>query len=137
VKQIVTGAARVERGRVSVTIDLPITPDAPPAEALPTVEPGGAAAASPEPQHSRDFASVKARGKLYTFTRTQRLIVAHLWEAWENDTPFVGQRTLLSEADCSGLRLRDVFRGNPAYGELIVAGPERGGPVGTYCLAMD
>src|SRR4051812_13774505 len=70
-----------------------------------------AAVGSPAPVDDRPsatigFGSVRWRGKLYWFDDTQRLIVAHLWEAWEAGEPFVAQSTLLDVAEVRGRSVR-------------------------------
>jgi hypothetical protein len=91
-----------------------------------------------KPTATVGYGSVRWKGKLYWFTSVQqRLIVAHLWEAWENGSPFVPGRALLDQADADhAAKVRDLFRDAEAWDELIVAGPTRGGPVGTFCLAF-
>ncbi|WLD12823.1 hypothetical protein [Planctellipticum variicoloris] len=73
-----------------------------------------------EPTHSPDFASVNWFGTPYKFTPTQSACVRVLWEAWENRTPDVGQDTILVEAGSNNNRLYAVFRGNRAWGVMII-----------------
>jgi hypothetical protein len=77
-------------------------------------------------RHSKDFRSVHWFGTLYCFTEAQASIVAALWEAWANDTPDVGHRTLLAAANLNGDRLPDVFKEkgqpHPAWGTMIRSG---------------
>lgn len=84
--------------------------------------------------HSEDFASVNWFGKIYSFTRPQAEIVGALWRAWKDGNPFLAQQTLLNIADSDGMRLRDCFKGHPAWGSLIRHGPTCGGVMGTYRL---
>jgi hypothetical protein len=72
------------------------------------------------PRHSADYRSVHWFGADYTFTPTQAAVIRQLWEAWEDGTPGLGQETLLEGAGSTGDRLRDVFRGSPAWGTLVV-----------------
>jgi hypothetical protein len=104
-------------------------PDVPPAVMPPPAAAGadppptpGPAPAAPTgfPRHSADFRSVHWFGADYTFTPTQAAVVRQLWEAWEDGTPGLGQETLLEGAGSTGDRLRDVFRGSPAWGTLVV-----------------
>lgn len=83
---------------------------------------------SPEPTatHSTDYRSVNWSGTPYTFTKTQAACVKPLWEAWERGTPELDQPTVLMEADASGNRLVDIFRGHPAWRTLIVSGSTKG-----------
>jgi hypothetical protein len=101
-----------------------VTPPAAVGGELPTAGPPPTPAAPPAgadfPRHSSDFRSVRWFGADYTFTPTQAAVVRQLWEAWEDGTPALGQETLLEGAGSTGDRLRDVFRGSPAWGTLVV-----------------
>jgi hypothetical protein len=85
-----------------------------------------------EPQadarHSLDFRSVNWFGTRYSFTGNQACFVKILWEAWENDTPEVGQATLLAAADAHTERLDHAFSlgRHPAWGTMIRPGSTRG-----------
>lgn len=81
--------------------------------------------------HSSDFHSVNWFGTKYCFTSTQAACVKVLWENWEQETPNVGEATILDRAGSSGSRLRDVFQKgkHPAWKRMIVS-PKKG----TYCL---
>ncbi len=74
--------------------------------------------------HSADFRSLKWFGKTYSFTANQAPVVAMLFDHWENETPDVGGETLLLEVDHEDPpeRLSVVFRGNPAWGMIIMPG---------------
>jgi hypothetical protein len=101
-----------------------VAPAATPAPAVPTAAPpptpGPAPTPTGFPRHSADFRSVHWFGADYTFTPTQAAVIRQLWEAWEDGTPGLGQETLLEGAGSTGDRLRDVFRGSPAWGTLVV-----------------
>jgi hypothetical protein len=103
-----------------------VTPPAsrrdPPPAAVPHTTPGPNPTPAPTgfPRHSADYRSVHWFGCDYTFTPTQAAVIRQLWEAWEDGTPGVGQETLLEGAGSTGDRLRDVFRGSPAWGTLVV-----------------
>lgn len=84
--------------------------------------------------HSSDFASINWFGAVYTFSKPQRAVISSLWNAWREGHPFLSQDTLLEVAGSDGMRLRDVFKGNPAWGEIIQHGPACGGSLGTYRL---
>jgi hypothetical protein len=77
--------------------------------------------AKPEEQsrHSLDFRSVYWFGEEHIFTPTQAACVKILWENWEQRTPTVGEQTILDTADSAGSRLRDIFKGHPAWGKMI------------------
>jgi len=76
--------------------------------------------------HSPDFRSVLWHGVDYQFTKGQAACVAILWLAWETGTPDVGDETLLEEVDAESSRLVDLFRGNPAWGTMIIPGATKG-----------
>ena len=86
---------------------------------------------TPGPRHSSDFRSVNWYGQRYTFSAGQAAVVRLLWEAWQNDTPEVGQETLLDGAGSEGSKIADLFRDHPAWGQFVVPGGSRG----TYRLA--
>ena len=78
--------------------------------------------------HSPDFRSVKWYGETYSFTASQAAVVRVLWEAWKQGTPDVGNQTLaaaVDEAD-KDRSVRDLFRDNPAWNSMIVAGGSKG-----------
>jgi hypothetical protein len=83
-------------------------------------------------RHGVDFRTFNVRDAEYAFTPTQAAVVKRLWEAWEEDTPDVGSDTLLEACGTTGGRLRDVFKGNAAWGSLILPGVARG----TFRLAL-
>ena len=66
--------------------------------------------------------------------RIEAAIVAELWEAWKNKTPFLRQDGLLLAADSECLQLLSLFADNPAWGTMIQSGRRHGGKSGTYCL---
>jgi hypothetical protein len=76
--------------------------------------------------HGEDFRMI-ARGEVaWHFSPAQAAVCRALWEAHVNNTPSVGQDTLLEAAGCEGGRLRDLFKRNPAWGVLIVPGSTKG-----------
>lgn len=87
------------------------------------------------PTHSPDFASVNWHGAVYTFSPKQRSVVAALWRAMDDGHHWVGQDALLelAESDCG--RVRDLFRGHPAWGAMVVSAADGDGPPGAYRLA--
>lgn len=78
--------------------------------------------------HSTDFRSLKWRGRTYPFTAKQAPIVKLLYENWSQGTPDVGDETLLAAVDSEAPppRLNSLFRGNPAWNTVIVAGATKG-----------
>jgi hypothetical protein len=49
-----------------------------------------------------------------------------LWEAWDNDTPEVGEDHILNSLQIANQALRDVFSNHKAWGTMIVAGETDG-----------
>lgn len=76
--------------------------------------------------HGIDFRSVDWFGESYAFTPTQAACVKVLWEHWEQDTPEVGDQTILEVADSTSNRLDSVFKDCPAWGTMIVPGKTKG-----------
>jgi len=77
-------------------------------------------------KHSSDFRSVNWFGTLYEFTELQAACVKVLWEAWENETPTVGDATVLEAAESHAGRLMYVFRDHAAWGTMIAEGSTKG-----------
>jgi len=77
-------------------------------------------------RHSPDFRSVHWFGTDHSFTATQAAIIKHLWEAWENGTPDIGQAALLEQVGSESNRLVDVFKGHKTYKQLIGPGKTKG-----------
>lgn len=126
-------SARLSGERVEVTVSVPLTGGIQPATAPP-------AAPLPEgdrPSHSKGFSSVNWRGTVYSFSPKQRAIVAALWNARGECCPWVAQDALLDLADSDSNRMRDLFKGHPAWGVMIVSAALHGGPTGSYQLAPD
>jgi hypothetical protein len=88
----------------------------------------------PAAAHSPDFRSVNWFGTKYRFTPNQAACVQVLWGAWERGVPDVGGETLLQAADASTQRIDVVFRGNAAWGTMIVGYKQSGGTKGSYRL---
>ncbi len=77
-------------------------------------------------RHGPDFRSVHWYGKDHSFTRNQAACVRVLWQAWEQDTPDVGDQKLIQVTDAGDKqRLRDVFKNNAAWGTMIIPGKYR------------
>lgn len=129
----VRGTVRVKGGRATVELHLPVGSTVGPIDT--PRQDGPAPVGGPRPTHSRDFAAVNWYGTVYTFTQKQRLVIAALWRALEEGHKWVGQETLLevAESDCS--RVRDLFRGHPCWGVLVLSAVDYGGPPGAYRLA--
>lgn len=140
-RQLIDFVRTIPGGSLSVSIFAP--PNPAPEENPPPIpsslaghHKGGSGQIDHEkPAHSSDFSTVNWFGKMYFFSGKQRLIVAHLWQEWDNGTPCVNQADLLDAADSECLRLRDLFKRNSAWGEMIQPGHLHDGKPGTYCLA--
>lgn len=119
--------------------------DAPPVNgrlAGPATHPAAARLTTDRPRigvfHAPGFEAVNWFGTVFTFTRKQRVVVAALWQAWQQGYHWVDQAALLEDAESAQTRLGDLFdRGrHPAWGTMIR--PAGGGeaPAGCYRLAM-
>lgn len=75
---------------------------------------------------SDDYRHVRADGQDFEFTATQAAAVKVLHDHAMRGTPDVGEGTVLERIDSESSRLRDVFRGHPAWGTLIVRGATKG-----------
>lgn len=136
---LITGAAHLEHGgRVRVNVSVPLAdyqqlaadPDLASAAGIP-------AEMSASVSHAPGFESVNWYGVTYSFTRTQRLVVAALWQAREQGHRWIDQASLLDLAESDGRRLRDLFGKHPAFGTMIVQGSLYDGPTGSYGLNPD
>jgi PAS domain S-box-containing protein len=80
----------------------------------------------PSARHSEDYRSVCWFGEEYVFSPNQAACVRVLWEAWNNQTPYLADGTVLVKAGVGDKqRLRDVFKKHSAWGTMIVQGPQR------------
>ena len=77
-------------------------------------------------KHSPDFRSVSWFGMDYSFSANQAAAVGTLWSAFEKGTPDVGDQHLLHRADSKARYIKDVFKGHPAWGTMIVEGSTKG-----------
>lgn len=77
-------------------------------------------------RHSDDFRSVYWKGQSYSLTEMQAACIKVLWQAWENGTPDVAQKTLLKACASDSIRVADVFRAHLAWGNLLKSGETRG-----------
>jgi hypothetical protein len=121
--------AKVRGDRVEIFGHLPILKAAADPPLSPTKQSEDAAT------HAPDFTSVNWFGVRYTFSPTQRAIVAVLWRAWEEGHEWVHQDTLLEEADSMCGRMQTVFKHHPAWRAMIVSSASfPGAPLGAYKL---
>ena len=106
-------------------------------EIVTTFDAGIVATVNPEANIVRDMdcTSVVYRGEKFAFSKKQRSVVQALFRARDDGHDFMSQDALIEVAETKQNRLRDLFRDHPAWGTLILPGHERGGPLGTYCLA--
>ncbi len=75
-----------------------------------------------EPRHGPEFRTLVWPGAgAFAFGTKQAAAVRLLYEGWRSGSPDVADADLLRAADSDG-RLCDLFRGNAAWGKLIVAG---------------
>lgn len=76
---------------------------------------------------AKDFCWLRTSGGVeYTFTATQRRIVADLWHDYQERGLGLSQDHLLTEANPDGGKsLKDLFKSHPAWGTLIVKGSAR------------
>jgi 7-cyano-7-deazaguanine synthase in queuosine biosynthesis len=78
-------------------------------------------------RHSSDFRSITFQHEEYTLTPRQAQIVEILYEARSQETPEIGQDTILVRIDAPvGTRLRDLFRDSPLWQTLVVRGKRKG-----------
>jgi hypothetical protein len=108
---IVTGSARINGKKVSVTYDVPLFD--PPTDP-PVREPAGKAT------HGRDFAWVNWFGVTHYFDGPQCSAVAHLWRASKEGVEPTDERQILEGADSDLPRLKELFKHHPAWGTMIV-----------------
>ena len=76
--------------------------------------------------HATDYRSVNLRGRRYFLTASQAAAIRILHEHCRQNTPDIGQHTLLELIESKAKRLRRVFRKSNAWGELIVTGKTKG-----------
>ena len=87
-----------------------------PAEAAPDTWASG-----PLPKHTSDFQRVYWPGPgEFILSRKRAKVVEALWIAWEAGVADVAQRALLDAASSDCARLADLFKDDPAWGQLIV-----------------
>lgn len=88
-------------------------------------------------KHTPDYGTVVYGGKTYSFSLKQKLIVAALANARRQGFEWLDTPTLLEVAESDGGRVRDIFRGHPAWEVLIVPAVATSGRPGTYRLAAE
>ncbi len=88
--------------------------------------------AHPRFRHSPDFRSVNLDGREHSLTGRQAQVIEFLWEIYQNGTPEVSQGLILEHLESTYTDLRNVFKGNPAWGGLVISGRTKG----TYRLNL-
>jgi hypothetical protein len=82
-------------------------------------------------KHCPDYRIVTVGRKAYHFGATQGFVVGLLHREMRAGAPAIHQNRLLELAGSECRRLAHLFRGNSAWGTLILPGPVRG----TYRLS--
>lgn len=79
------------------------------------------------PAHAKDFSSIKCPKGEFHFTPAQRPVIEVLWADWEQGGQGLGHGYLLEQHSRRGMtmRLRDVFKRNPAWGKIVVRGERK------------
>lgn len=80
----------------------------------------------PSRRHTADFAAVVWDGQHYSFTSAQAAAVRLLWEAYEQGLYDVRHESLASAVGSDRTRMKNLFRGHPAWGTMIVSGVAKG-----------
>jgi hypothetical protein len=83
-------------------------------------------------RHCPGYRIVTVGRASFFFGSTQAQVVRLLHQALQDGTPAMHQRRLLESSGSECQCLAHLFRGNPAWGTLIVPGPVRG----TYRLSI-
>ena len=76
--------------------------------------------------HSRDYRSLRYKGRQYTLTSRQAKVVEKLYQAYLNGTPEISQATILEDLGTPSSRLRDAFKRSGLWGTLVKPGSKRG-----------
>ena len=83
--------------------------------------------------HSEDYRSINFKGERYTLTSFQAEIIQILHEAYQKNTPEIGQPFILEKINSKRSRLRDFFKSSPGiWGNVIIPGRKKG----TYRLNL-
>lgn len=82
-----------------------------------------------------DFSTVRWGPQAFHFVGKQRAIVAALKLARDEGYDCLSQAYLLEVAGSECSRVRDLFRGHPAWGSMIVHAAAIGGSLGGYTIA--
>src|SRR5580765_3577419 len=91
----------------------------------------------PPARQSPDFRSVWWFGQEYSFTETQARVVKLLWEAWKNETPDIGHRTLLPNSPGQESQKTHEMIANESIGDsLTVSDSSEGDGIRTHDLRI-
>lgn len=78
----------------------------------------------------KDFSDFTWNGSRHTFTKMQAMAVSEWYHAYMNGNPELRDETVLSEigscANDKSRGLRDLFKGHPAWGTVIIHGTSNG-----------
>lgn len=120
---LVTGSVTVHGDKADVSFKVPVRrrPTGPPPRAK-----------ADEATHNADFTCVNWYGTVYHFDPDQANVVGHYWTAWEQGEPGVTEAAVKLLATSPFKSLRDLFRGHPAWGSMLVTA--FGEAPGTYRL---
>lgn len=83
---------------------------------------------------TRDCAVVEWAGVVYEFDEWQRKVVARLWAVREDDEPYETGGRLLALSGSRLPSLRELFKGQPAWGLVVVPVPAVAKLEGCYML---
>ncbi|MFQ6026962.1 MAG: hypothetical protein ACE5Q6_05530 [Dehalococcoidia bacterium] len=75
---------------------------------------------------SKDYTWAVYRGKEYTFTPRQALVMGVLVRAWQSGSPVIIWSQVQVSLGLHGIRIRDIFKTCDAWGDLIVRASTRG-----------
>ncbi|MDB5311931.1 MAG: hypothetical protein JWO38_6133 [Gemmataceae bacterium] len=77
-------------------------------------------------QHGPDFGWLRCEHGEFTFSGRQRMVIEELIKDWKAKGMGVsGQYLLVQVAESNSPDLKDLFKGNPAWGKLLVRNPDR------------
>lgn len=77
-------------------------------------------------RHSRDYRTVVLGGQEFNLTPTEAFIIRMLHEEYLDDTPDLGQDTILAELGVNIKRLRDCFSNRITWQALVKKGETKG-----------
>ena len=75
-------------------------------------------------RESPDCAAVEWAGVRHEFDEHQSKVVARLWSRREDDEPYESGERLLALSGSRASSLKELFKGHPAWGVVIVCVPD-------------